>query len=254
MGWLRILFYVGGRIVTALLAGFGLAYDYTGASVLTISPSNWGLIGLVAFVAFLVITVIREIDLQWQPRPRLQFDEPSPATAPVTARSGAGSALIGQGYFTRLGFKNKAKNPSSNSTAQHTTGHITIFDAKNAMVDDWEGRWANKDEPTQVTEIWRSNQYDIEANNQQAILDIGFRLQGQIGFQGWDNFHYLAIQQARQQLGAGNYTVKVRLAPSNDSAKDFWFSLTMPNQAQTNDLNQVKIVQIKKPVSHKKGY
>ncbi len=63
--------------MTALLAGFGLAWDYTGESVLTLSSNNWGLIGLIAFVAFVVITIIREVDLAFQQRPQIEINSNS---------------------------------------------------------------------------------------------------------------------------------------------------------------------------------
>lgn len=58
--------------MTALLAGLGLSFDYTGASWLTISSGNWGIIGLIAFVFFVIITLGREIDLAFQQKPNIK--------------------------------------------------------------------------------------------------------------------------------------------------------------------------------------
>ena len=55
-----------------LLAGFGLAWDYSGESVLTISSGQWGIIGFIAFGLFIVLTLVREIDLALQPRPKIK--------------------------------------------------------------------------------------------------------------------------------------------------------------------------------------
>ncbi|MBI2846654.1 MAG: hypothetical protein HYX82_02095 [Chloroflexi bacterium] len=57
--------------MTGLLAGLGLAFDYTGESVLTISPSHWGRIGLIASGIFVLLTAIREIDLALQQKPEI---------------------------------------------------------------------------------------------------------------------------------------------------------------------------------------
>jgi hypothetical protein len=72
MGLPRILFYAVGRAVTVLIAGFGLGFDCTGGSWLTISSGNWGLIGLIALMVFVFITVGREIDLALQQEPQIE--------------------------------------------------------------------------------------------------------------------------------------------------------------------------------------
>ena len=59
--------------MVALVAGFGFAWDYTGESVLAISSGNWGLIGLIAFGVFILLTVVREIDLALQQRPKIRL-------------------------------------------------------------------------------------------------------------------------------------------------------------------------------------
>jgi len=71
MGLPRILLYVVGRAMTALMAGFGLAWDYTGKSVLTVSSGDWGLIGLICMGVFVLITIFREVDLALQKRPKI---------------------------------------------------------------------------------------------------------------------------------------------------------------------------------------
>jgi len=57
--------------MTALLAGLGFAFDYTGESWLDISSGGWGLIGLIAFGVFVAITIGREIDIAFQQRPNV---------------------------------------------------------------------------------------------------------------------------------------------------------------------------------------
>ncbi|MBI4186353.1 MAG: hypothetical protein HY530_02460 [Chloroflexi bacterium] len=176
--------------------------------------------------------------------PNVEFDGLSPAQASMGTR---------QGYFYRLAFKNTAKNPSGqNSTALAMTAHISIFDNGGDMVDDWEGRWAILDEPLSYGEIWQLNRYDLQPNNQQVILDIGFRFQGESQFQGWDNFHYLSVGQPRRCLGIGSYKIRVLLAASNITKKEWWFTLNIPNEPQADDLKQVEIKRIKKPAIHKK--
>ncbi len=36
--------------------------------------------------------------------------------------------------------------------------------------------------------------------------------------------------------------------------KDFWFIMNIPNEPQSDNLNQIEIKRIKKPVFHKAGY
>jgi len=71
---LRIIFYVVGRVIAGLVAGLGLAFDYTGESVLTLSSDRWGIIGLFAFGVFVVITLIREIDFALLQRPEIKVE------------------------------------------------------------------------------------------------------------------------------------------------------------------------------------
>ena len=67
----RILVYGVVRVMAALVGGFSFALDYTGESILSISSGNWGIIGLVAFGVFVLITLGREIDLALQQRPEI---------------------------------------------------------------------------------------------------------------------------------------------------------------------------------------
>ncbi len=62
-----------GRVVAALVAGLGFAWDYTGKSVLTISSGNWGIIGLIALGVFAVLTLFREIGLALQQKPKIEL-------------------------------------------------------------------------------------------------------------------------------------------------------------------------------------
>ena len=57
--------------MAAIVTGLGLAFDYTGANWLNISFSNWGLIGLIAFGVFVVLTLVREIDRALQQKPNI---------------------------------------------------------------------------------------------------------------------------------------------------------------------------------------
>jgi len=67
----KTIFFVGGRLVTATLGVLGFAFDLTGGSVLAISSSNWGIIGLVAFVSFIILTLAREVTLMWKQKPNI---------------------------------------------------------------------------------------------------------------------------------------------------------------------------------------
>ncbi len=71
MGWIRITFYVGARVLTAGLAGLGFSFDYTGKSIAGLSPDNLGLIGLIAMGIFIAITLYREVDLILEQKPKI---------------------------------------------------------------------------------------------------------------------------------------------------------------------------------------
>ena len=71
MALLRVIFLIGGRAMTGLIAGFGLAFDYSGKSFASITSEDWGIIGLIAFGVFVILTVVREIDLLIQSHPKI---------------------------------------------------------------------------------------------------------------------------------------------------------------------------------------
>lgn len=71
MGLVKTIFFVVGRLATAILCVLGFAFSLTGESVLTLSPNNWGIIGIIAFGVFFVSTVAREIDLALEQKPNI---------------------------------------------------------------------------------------------------------------------------------------------------------------------------------------
>lgn len=71
MGLVKIGFFVVGRLATAILGALGLASGLTGESVLGLSASNWGIVGLIAFTVFFGLTVAREVDLALEQRPNI---------------------------------------------------------------------------------------------------------------------------------------------------------------------------------------
>ena len=99
-----------------------------------------------------------------------------------------GNGARSPAYFARLTFKNKAKNPSgAESTAKAMTAIFDIYDNGVSLIDSWEGRWANNDEPHDYPSKWRMDRLDLEENNQPAVLDIGLRFEGNVNFHGWNN-------------------------------------------------------------------
>ena len=241
----RDLFYIGVRTMTALVAALGFSLDYSGGSIAGINTSNWGLIGLIAFGVFALITLIREIDSAIQPHPKIEYDSVSPDKAQLTDI--VNMQRLGIAYFVRLAFKNNAKNPSGdNSTADSTTASIRVIDKNRNVIDSWNGRWANNGEPDSFPNEWAAAKLDLAANNQQAILDIGYRLIGDNRFQGWDNGRYFNAPQ-RKLIDPGSYEVQVTLAASNYKKHEWQFSLFIPNEPQSDNLEQVKILLIKKP-------
>ena len=59
--------------MAALVGAFGFALDYSGESWLSISSRNWGLIGLIALIVFVVLTVVREIEWELQKKPKAEL-------------------------------------------------------------------------------------------------------------------------------------------------------------------------------------
>lgn len=220
------------------LLGFGL--DMTGQSILGLS-TNWGLTALFAFGVAILITFVREIDSAQQPRPRVKYAGLSPATVSMPAL-----------YFARLLFQNKSKTPfGRTSTAQELTASIAVR-SKQAVVDEWDGRWANTDRPTTTGDIWKLNKLDLPANTQQATLDIGYRVEATLEFKGWDNLHY--FEDKRVPIKPGHYVLQVKLGAANWKQRDFWFTLDIPNEPQSSDLNQVQIKSVKKSAIRKAGF
>jgi hypothetical protein len=60
--------------MATLVGVFGFALDYTGESWLSISSRNWGLIGLVSFIVFVGLTCAREIEWEFQKKPKAELD------------------------------------------------------------------------------------------------------------------------------------------------------------------------------------
>jgi hypothetical protein len=73
MYWARAILFVVGRIVTALIAGVGLGLDYSGGAIAKLTPGQWGRIGFIAFLVFVVLTGWRELDLWLQQKPRIKI-------------------------------------------------------------------------------------------------------------------------------------------------------------------------------------
>jgi len=194
---------------------------------------------VVAFTVFVILYIWREADLIMQPHPRVEFNGFSPAITEVMYFE-KGAGFLKPAYFVRLAFKNNAKNPSGvESTAQALTASITIFDKSRKTIDAWEGRWANQEHPCDSDGIWLLNRIDLPANNQEAILDIGFRHRGRQEFEGWDNKRLCGLLE-RKSIKPGFYKLQVTLAASNFKKKDFRFNLTIPEEPQS-DSYQVQI-------------
>jgi len=185
--------------------------------------------------------------------PNVGFDSVSPGRGPAWAVDSDSKLVQKYGCYLRLVFRNNVKSPSGEgSTAKGTTAAIGVLASDNSIVDSWNGRWANTNAPQSYGDIWVKNRYDIPAN-ETAILDIGFRMEGELQFQGHDNRHVSYPQPPRKRLEPDSYYLQVELRASNMGVKKFWFVLDIPNLLQSNDLNQVKIKPIKRPLICKEG-
>ncbi len=134
-------------------------------------------------------------------------------------------------YYFRLVFRNSVHSPSGDaSTAKGTTARIEVLARDNGTVDSWDGRWAQTNPPESYEDITDKNSYDIPANKT-AILDVGFRVEGQLKFQGHDNLS-LFYKQPRKPLNPDSYYVQVALRASNMGVKELRFTLDIPNEPQ----------------------
>jgi hypothetical protein len=256
MGLREILLYGVVRIMTGLLAGVSLAFDVTGYSVWNTPPNKWGIIGLIAFGVFVLLTLAGEMERRMQPRPKIEFDGLSPARNIVSTKDLAGKIKEQRwGYFFRIAFKNNAKNPSGENSISHAThAHICLFDRKGEL-DNWDGRWPANSEPTTYAEKVVADRLDILPNDEPVILDVGMRGLNESDFQGWDNIRYIDFGgQQRKSIPPGLYALKVTLAATNFKKKDWWFKLIIPDAVQTDDLNQVHIESTKKRDLHRAGF
>ncbi len=239
MGPRRALFYAMGRIMAALAAGFGLAWDYTGQSISGLSPSDLGIIGLVAFVVFVLLTLAREIELYLHPHPRIVWNRVILERGQAMKWDAMGNGTLMDAHFVRLTFLNKARTPSgAESTAKAMTALVRIDDRQSGEIDFWEGRWANNDKPYDVPSKWSADRLDLDANNQEAILDIGLRYEGDAEFYGWDNGPERHSREegpsARGPIGPGSYNLQVKLAASNMRERSWRFMLNIPQGFQSD--------------------
>jgi len=103
VGLPKIILYQVSRMLTLLLGGLGFAFDYTGASVLSWTPDNWRTVGFIAFGVFVILTLLREIDLALQQRAKIKVNpvlSNRNATLEVENK-GASAKLIIRGRITQ---------------------------------------------------------------------------------------------------------------------------------------------------------
>ena len=247
---------VGVRMLALLTSAISVSFDLTGTSLLGIKPDafrNWAYI---SFAVFLGLTLWRDIEAFLRPHPNIIYDGVSYEKASAMKQETTDSWARRPAYFTKLSFKNKAKNPSGEeSTAKSTTASVTIYDDKGKLIDSWEGRWANNSEPFDYPSKMIEDRLDVETNNQSAILDIGLRFEGDTEFYGWNNHQNLFGFGGfiRDKIKPNQYELQVTLSASNMKEKTWGFTLDVPNDPQGDKPNQVKIIQIKKLKFHKEG-
>jgi hypothetical protein len=247
--------FIGVLRVVALLsaAAAGVGFDVTGTSLWGLSSGALRIMIFVTFGVFVGLTIWREGELWLAPRPNVQYDGLIPDRGPVTTTYLNRATKIKIGYFFRIALKNNARNPfGANSTAEAMTASVDVY-ADGKVVDSWVGRWPANHEPRSYPEKFQADRLDLPANNQQAILDIGMRYEGEEIWQGWDNGHYFG-GESRPSLQPGCYTLRVTIAPANCMTKELWFELKVPNIPQSDDTKQVVLTYIKKPKLHKGGF
>lgn len=226
-------------MITAIVAAFGLALDIKGGSLANLSLNEWGVIGLIAAMIFIIITVFREIDLAWQPRPRVIFDGFKLDTRSVHWNE-HGLDVYKTWHFISIAFKNNPKNPSGeDSKAKDLIAKVIVFDEGGIEIDHWDGRWVNSEEPSSLSEALSSNRIDLPANSQQVILDIGFRFMGERDFFGWSNMRFTK-HEALVPILPGSKNMEVTLTGSNIKKQTYWFNLNIPKEPES-DSSRVQI-------------
>ncbi len=226
---------VGGAIVSAAIAALSFSFN-----AFNVKPNiSWSWIALISFLVFVGFVAYGWIGAENRAR-RLEFARPSVVFSNLSPATSILSPTMKRAFFTRVEFINNTAHPTGdNSTAQKLAASLRVFDKNNREIDNWDGRWANVNEPTTPSEIWSANRIDLPANNQRAILDIGYRVEGEKVFNGWDNLHYLNASQ-RVPIKPGVYELQIELAASNMEYSKFGFSLTIPDESQT-DVNNVTV-------------
>lgn len=230
---MRISFKVGGAIVSYLVSAVTFAFN----AFNVFKGISWAWIAFISFLVFggFVFWGWYEAEnrarLLENERPSIVFSGFSPDASilrPINKRA----------FFTRIKFANNRAYPNGdNSTAHDLTAQIKIIDKNEQLVDAWEGRWANTDAPGSTGDIWIKNRINLPANNQMAILDIGYRLEGKNEFVGWDNTQHFNLKK-RASLKPGDYKLEVMLGASNMELREFYFALTIPDipQSEQNGL------------------
>lgn len=171
---------------------------------------------------------------------RLEYSRPSVVFSTLSPAVTILKPIMQQAFFTRLEFVNNNAFPvGENSTANDLAASVKVLDKEGRLIDSWDGRWANTNEPTTPNEVWAYNKIKLPANNQRAILDVGYRLKGRKEFNGWDNDHYIRPTQ-RVAINPGSYTLVLTLGASNMEQNEFFFSLNIPDLPQT-EINGVEV-------------
>ncbi|MFA5400312.1 MAG: hypothetical protein WC169_00755 [Dehalococcoidia bacterium] len=94
--------------MAGLVAAFGFAFDFTGYSLLSVQPNNWGQIGFIAVIVFIVITFIREIDLAFQQRPQIKIKSPTRnGRATLEIYNSGGTGTLKGNFRTLMRYENQ---------------------------------------------------------------------------------------------------------------------------------------------------
>jgi len=197
---------------------------------------SWSLIALISFLVFVAFVFWGWYGAELRAR-RLEYARPSVVFNGYSPEESMLTPMNKRAFFTRIEFVNNVAYPTGdNSTAHALIAQIKVINNNGQEVDAWEGRWANTDPPISTGDIWLKNRIELPANNQLAILDIGFRFEGEKEFIGWDNRHYFNLDK-RVPLKPGLYTLETTLGGSNMEIREFRFVLTIPDTPQSDDNN-----------------
>ena len=196
-------------MLTVLLSGLGFAFDYTGASVLSWSPDNWRAVGLITFGAFVVLTLVREIDLALQRRSNIVMN-------PTLSNKSATLEVENKGASAKLTIRGRITQGSSRTNIYDICVlDVNKNDRKSIVISEIRNRQNIIQQWADFPKITKTDRNISDLISQQLIDNL----------LTWDTYPTMRNQQpayeiileitlstniqAKKVLGTRNYSIKI---------------------------------------------